>query len=159
MRPVLASLLSVVAAIAVVAAPVAEAEFLRVWPGWRDAESFERISEYFGGGENNGRQIMLRTQTGSREGFYFLVRVKAAAAIPGARYEVSVIRPDAPEARVFSFATPIAVKESVFQLGITGRDWPGGKEAHPVAWKMALVARDGRVLAEQKSYLWEKPAK
>lgn len=156
MRPVLASLLF---AVATVAAPAAEAEFLRVWPGWRDAESFERISEYFGGGEKNGRQIMLRTQPESREGFYFLVRVKAAAALPGARYEVSVIRPDAPEARVFSFPTPIAVKESVFQLGITGSDWPGGKDAHPVAWKMALVASDGRVLAEQKSYLWEKPAK
>jgi hypothetical protein len=27
----------------------AEVEFARVWPQWRDAESFDRISEYSGG--------------------------------------------------------------------------------------------------------------
>ena len=43
--------------------------------------------------------------------------------------------------------------------GVTGADWPGEKKAHPVAWKLALLAADGRVLAEQKSFLWEKPAK
>ena len=26
-------------------------------------------------------------------------------------------------------------------------------------WKLALLAADGRVLAEHKSFLWEKPAK
>jgi hypothetical protein len=137
----------------------AEAEFLRVWPGFRDAESFERISEYFGGGENTGRQVVLRTQAGVREGFYFLVRVKAAAAIANARYEVNVIRPDAPAAKVFTFPASIPAKETVFQLGLTGADWPEGKDAHPVAWKLVLRSSDGRVLAEQKSYLWEKPAK
>ena len=143
------------------AAPLrpAEAEFLRVWPGWRDAESFERISEYFGGGENSGRQVVLRTQAAAREGFYFLVRVKAASALANARYELSVIRPDSPDAKVYQFPATIPAKETVFQLGITGSDWPEGKDAHPVAWKLALLSGDGRVLAEQKSYLWEKPAK
>jgi hypothetical protein len=43
-------------------------------------------------------------------------------------------------------------------LGLTGADWPGGEQAHPVAWKLELVAADGRVLAAEKSFLWEKPA-
>jgi hypothetical protein len=136
----------------------ADIEFLRVWPGWRDAESFERIGEYFGKPENTGRQTVLRTQAAERGGFYFLVRVKTAAAFNG-RYELSIIRPDAPDPKVFTFPAAIPAKESVFQLGLTGADWPGGKDIHPVAWRLALIAGDGRVIAQQKSYLWEKPAK
>lgn len=156
MRRLLACLIVIAAAGSTCAA---EAKILRVWPGWRAAESFERISEYFGGGENSGRQVVKRSQSNVREGYYFLVRVKTTAAIAGARYEVSVIRPDAPDPRVFTFPAAIPAKETVFQLGITGTDWPEGKEAHPVAWKVALVSGDGHVLAENKSYLWEKPAK
>lgn len=137
----------------------AEVELIRVWPGWRDAEYFERIGEYFGGRETKGGQIFLRTDEKARGGYYFLVRVKSAAAMAGARFEVSVIRPDAPEPKTFSFATALPAKETVFQLGLTGEAWPGGKKASPAAWKLALVDATGRVLAEQKSFLWEKPAK
>jgi hypothetical protein len=134
-----------------------DVEFVRVWPGWRDAESFERISEYFGSGENPGREIILRTQPAERAGFYFLVRVKSSAAIGNARFQLQVIRPDAPEPKTFVFPAAIPTKEKVFQLGLTGGDWPGGNEAAPVAWKLALLADDGRTLAEHKSFLWEKP--
>lgn len=137
----------------------ADVEFLRVWPGWREAESFDRISEYFGGGENTGRQIVLRTQPAARGGFYFLVRVKSDAALPGVKFELSVIRPDDPEPQTHSFTATVPAKETVFQLGLTGTDWPGGQKANPVAWKLALVGADGRALVEQKSFLWEKPAK
>ena len=137
----------------------AEVEFLRVWPGWRDAESFDRISEYFGGGENTGRHHVLRTQEKDRGGYYFLVRVKSASALTGAKFDLSVIRPDVPEPKIYSFATDVPAKETVFQLGLTGSDWPAGNKANPVAWKLALVGADGRVLAEQKSFLWEKPPK
>ena len=136
-----------------------EAEFIRVWPGWRDAASFERISEYFGGGENTSGQIILRTSPEIRDGFYFLVRVKSPAPRAAAKFELSVIRPDAAEAKTFSFPVTLPAKETVVLLGLTGAAWPGGKPASPVAWKLALVAGDGRVLTEQKSFLWEKPGK
>ena len=142
----------------VVAIRAADVEFLRVWPGWRDAESFERISEYFGGEENTGRQLVLRTQPDTRAGFYFLVRVKSAAALGAATFELSVIRPDTPEPKTYRFAAAVPKKETVFQLGLTGNDWPASEEAHPVAWKLALLGSDGRVLTEEKSFLWEKPA-
>ncbi len=139
----------------------AEAEFIRVWPPvWRAAESLERIGEYFGGDERHGRQILLRSDAKERAGFYFLVRVKHAAPLEGAKFVVHVIRPDAPE--VCDVALPIAAApagENAFQVGLTGADWPGGAKANPVAWKLDLVAADGRVLATQKSFLWEKPAK
>lgn len=140
-------------------ASAAEVEFVRVWPQWHDAASFERISEYFGGGETHGREIVLRTQPADRGGYYFLVRTRSAAEFSGAKFELSVIRPDSPEPKKYTFDTAVPAKESVYQLGLTGTDWPAGKKANPVAWKIALLAADGRVLSEQKSFLWEKPAK
>ena len=136
-------------------------EFVRVWPAWRDAESFERIGEYFGKPEDTRREVVLRTQPATRDGYYFLVRVKTAAPStpPDARFELSVIRPDNPEPKTYSFPITLGGKESVFQLGLTGADWPGGQEANPVAWKLALLSADGRLLTEHKSFLWEKPAK
>lgn len=152
-------LVLLLSALASVSARAADVAFVRVWPAWRDAESFERISEYFGGGENTGREVVLRTQADERAGYYFLVRVKATAAAPQARFELSVIRPDTPDPKVHSFPVALPPKETVFQLGLTGADWPQGKKANPVAWKLALIGGDGRVLAEHKSFLWEKPAK
>jgi hypothetical protein len=137
----------------------ADIEFLRIWPGWRDADSFDRISEYFGRGENTGRQVVLRTQPDVRAGYYFLVRLKSAAAIGTAKFELSVIRPDTPEPKTHAFTVAVPEKETVFQLGMTGTDWPAGQKANPVAWKLTLLGADGRVLAEQKSFLWEMPAK
>lgn len=138
----------------------ADAEFLRVWPGWRDAASFERIGQFFGHEENRGREIVRRTQDDARAGYYFLVRVKHAASLAGAKFALDIVRPDAPAPLHFTFpAADAAAGENVFDLGLTGADWPAGKGTEPVAWKLALVAADGRVLAEQKSFLWEKPGK
>jgi hypothetical protein len=137
----------------------ADAEFVRVWPAWRDAQSFDRIGEYFGRPEANGRETVLRTQANARDGYYFLVRMKSAMSVPGAKFELNVIRPDLPDAKTYTFASPLPDKEAVFELGITGSDWPGGKEANPVAWRIAVLDANGRLLAEHKSFLWEKPAK
>ena len=144
---------------AAVAARAADLDFLHVWPSWREAEAFDRISEYFGGGENRGGQVILRTQPGVRAGYYFLMRVKSATARPGVRIEVHVIRPDAPEPKVFAFATALPAGEAVLQLGLTGPDWPGGEKRNPVAWKITVLDAAGKLLNEHKSFLWEKPAK
>lgn len=147
--------------LSVLSARGAEVEFVRVWPPvWRAAESLERIGEYFGGDEKHGRQIILRSDAKERAGFYFLVRIKHPAPLEGAKFVVYVIRPDAPDVHQISFpVTNAPIGENVFQVGLTGADWPGGAKANPVAWKLELVTRDGRVLATQKSFLWEKPAK
>ena len=50
-------------------ARAADVELTRVWPAWRSAESFERISEYFDGQENTGRHTVLRTQPNARAGY------------------------------------------------------------------------------------------
>jgi len=102
---------------------------------------------------------VLRTQPDARAGYYFLVRLKSATAIDAAKFELSVIRPDTPEPKTYAFAAAVPAKETVFQLGLTGTDWPTGQNTNPVAWKLAVLSADGRVLVEQKSFLWEMPAK
>lgn len=141
------------------AAPAAETEFVHLWPGWREAEDFDRIGQFLGGPERFRSRTVLRTQAGTRAGYYFVFRLNHAAALAGAKFELNVIRPDSPEAKSFSFPATAAAGGGVFELGLTGADWPGGKSANPVAWNLVLVAADGRVLTEHKSFLWEKPAK
>jgi hypothetical protein len=136
----------------------ADATFVRLWPGWRDTDSFDRIAEFLGGSEPASRRTLLRTQPASRAGYYFLFRVNTPATTPGAKFQLSVIRPDSPTAQTFTFPANTKAGDTVFDLGLTGTDWPDGKKANPVAWKLSFVAADGRVLAEHKSFLWEKPA-
>ena len=140
-------------------ATAAEATIASVWPQWRDAESFDRISEYFGRGENTGGHRVFRTQADQRAGFYFQVKLAPPLAPTGAKFELQVIAPNNPEPKSFTFSAASPKGESVFEFGLTGADWPAGESARPVAWRIALLAADGRVLAEQKSFLWENPAK
>ncbi len=161
-RSLVASLLSFALSLATLApaALAADATFVRLWPGWRESDSFDRITEFLGGSEPTGGRTLLRTQPASRAGYYFLLRVKTDTVLtPGAKFELAVIRPDAPEPKLFSFPATTPAGDTVFDLGLTGSDWPGGKKANPVAWKLTLRAADGRVLAEHKSFLWEKPSK
>ena len=156
MRSALACLSLLVTA---VFACAAEVTFTRVWPQWREAEAFDRISEYFGHGENTSGHLILRTHADARAGYYFIVRLEHAPSLTGAKFELSVIRPDAPEPKSFSFPIATSANDGVVELGLTGADWPGEKKASPVAWQLTLRAADGHVLAEQKSFLWENPAK
>ncbi len=141
-------------------ASAASVEFVRVWPQWRNADAFDRISEYFGGNENDGRETVVRTQPGDRAGLYFLVRVKSDASVSDAKFILETIRPDNPDAKTYTFpVSSVPANGRVFELGLTGADWPGGKVAHPVAWKLSLVDASGRVLAIKQSFLWSLPAK
>lgn len=149
---------SLLALFAAATAAAAETRFVRIWPAWQEADAFERITEFFGAAEPGAGATTLRTAPETREGFYFLTRVRTDAAAPGARFELLVIRPDAPSPTSFRFPANLAAGETVFHLGLTGAAWPGGRRANPVAWKLTLVSADGQVLAEHKSFLWEKPA-
>lgn len=144
---------------AIARASAADVDFVRVWPAWRDAEAFDRISEYFTAKEEPGRTTVLRTDAEVRAGFYFLVRVaNHAAATPGAKFVLQLIRPDTPAPKTFTFPAALPAGQTVYELGLTGADFPN-KQFRPVAWKLELRTADDRVLASQTSFLWEKPAK
>lgn len=158
--PSMTRILVVVAALlAAFPALAADASFVRVWPQWRNADAFDRIREYFGGPENDGRETVLRTHPDERAGLYFLVRVKASEPIANSRLVLDIIRPDSPDARQYSFPVSLPAKSHVAEIGLTDGDWPGGRDAHPVAWKLSLVGSGGQVLASQHSFLWQDAAK
>jgi hypothetical protein len=137
-------------------ASAAEVSIVRAFTGWRDAASFKRISEYFDGRENTGGETMLRTHADQRAGYYFLVRTANAGAPLPVTARIEIILPSAAKTKVFTFSADLKTGSTVLNLGLTGADWPDAK-ANPVAWKLELLAADGRVLATEKSYLWEKP--
>lgn len=130
-------------------------EITRVWTEWRDGDSFVRLSELFGGPENPGDEIYLRTHPESRDGLYFLVRLAHASGGDGT-FVLSVIKPGGTEPVVFKFPASVPAGSSVFQLGLTGADWPDAK-AEPMAWHVALVDSGGAELAASESFLWSAP--
>ena len=135
-------------------ARAAGVSFVRVWPGYRTAESFERISEYLTGEENTGGETVWRSQPAQRKGFYFLARLKNAGdAIAGATVELSVITPASATPRTLTFTADLPAGQHVFECGLTGADWPDAK-AHPVAWQIVVRAPGGAELARTQSYLW-----
>ena len=142
-------------------ARAADAEFVRVWSQWHPALDFKRISEYFTDHENFSHKIIVRSQPASRAGYYFLARVRHPAFdLAGGKFVLHVITPAGPVAREFTFPLPAECPPGVhvFQLGLTGSDWPM-KGTHPVAWRLELLSADGRILVAQQSYLWSKPDK
>lgn len=142
---------------ATTAATAAEVKIVRVFTGWRDAASFKRISEYFTGRESTGGEIVLRTRPEARGGYYFLVRTANAGAAVEANFVLHVVTPASNQPRVFRFTAPLPAGKAVYQLGLTGADWPDS-ETDAMAWKLVLADAAGTPLAEAKSYLWEKPA-
>lgn len=130
----------------------------RAFTGWRDGVSFKRISEYFDGKENTGGEIVLRTHPAQRTGYYFLLRVANPGAPRKVQFQLQLIAPGASAPGTTIFPAEIGSGSGVFQLGLTGPEWQDAK-AQPVAWRLLILATDdGRELATEKSYLWEKPA-
>jgi hypothetical protein len=134
-------------------------EIVRILPGWHSEESFHRVSEFFGGKENTGGVTVLRSRPAELAGYYWLLRLKNAdAPVPGAKFELQVISPAAPEPKTFVYPADIPAGSSLFQLGLTGGDWPGPK-VNPAAWHLRLLAADGTTLLTRQSFLWELPEK
>lgn len=141
---------------AVLPAAASELTIVRVLPEWRDASSFKRISEYFTGRENSGEIAIVRTHPEHRDGFYFLVRLMNAGTATPVKFHLTLITPTNAKPQVFNFDATLQPGKNLLNLGLTGEDWTDAK-ANPVAWKLDALAADGRVLASQKSYLWEQP--
>lgn len=141
----------------VVTATAAEVRIVRVFTGWREAAAFKRISEYFTGRENTGGEVVLRTHPAERGGYYFLVRADNTGAPRDARFQLEVITPGATQPHRFTFPATLPTGSQVYQLGLTGPDWPA-KTVSPMAWKLVLLDAEGQPLATETSYLWEKPA-
>ncbi len=132
-------------------------ELVRVWPGYRSADSFESIGEYFGREEYTGGRLVLRTQPDDRNGYYFLTRIKKTDAIRHAIAQVQLIFEGSPIAR--SYRLPVddlPAGQTVLNIGITGKDWPGA-DIKPIAWRVSLLQADGTEMVAAQSFLWAQP--
>jgi len=138
----------------------ADLSIVRVWPGYRTAESFERISEYFGKNEEPAAQHIVRTQPSERTGYYFLVRLKNEnTEITGAHFELQIVTPFATLPKTFTFDSSIPHGSHAFQLGLTGADWPGKPKDEAIAWQLRVLSSDGTELSRTQSFLWSQPEK
>lgn len=155
-RAILGLLLVLVFAAAAGANETAGVTIVRVFPGWREASSFKRISEYFTGRENTGGQVVLRTRPDERSGYYFLVRVRNPAAAQAVTVSLDIVRAGNAGTQTYSFPASLGPGDTVFNLGLTGADWTDAK-ADPIAWRLTFKGADGQALATERSYLWEKP--
>ncbi|HWA10362.1 MAG TPA: hypothetical protein VG838_12990 [Opitutaceae bacterium] len=135
----------------------ANLDVVHVWPGYRKPESFDRIADYFHGGEDRTGETVRRSQSAERAGFYFLVRLKnPGPALAAASFELKVVTPDSPKTRTFTFQADLPAGTHAFDLGLTGADWAGPK-VNPVAWQLTVRSPDGAELARQQSFLWAEP--
>jgi hypothetical protein len=154
MRTLLASIALLSAVSAVHAADI---KFKRVWPEWHDAESFQSLYEDHTGRELTGKWIVLRSQPDKRGGLYFVTRLEnSGPQVGGATFVVRVITLESVDTKTYSFPSSVPGGTQIFEIGLTGTDWTAPR-VQPVAWELELDASDGRVLARQTSYLWEKP--
>ncbi len=135
---------------------VADVEFQRIWPTYRTAESFTTITEYFGAPPRGANQMALRTQPDTRDGFYWLARIKANRAYAGAFIRLEVTRQGNTEPRLHEFDWDVPSGSKAVFVGLTGNDWSDSVEA-PIAWRLTVIAADGTILATDRSFLWNHP--
>lgn len=133
----------------------ADVKIVRIWPEYREADSFTRIAEYFGGKEKS-RELLVRSQPASREGFYFLSRFETPVPRPGAILTLEYILPGEELARLQFFTVDLPAGSRAVLAGLTGSDWPSAS-TEPTAWRLRLLAADGSELARQQSFLWSLP--
>lgn len=128
----------------------------RVSAAYRDAEQFYRISEFFTGRENTGRDVIRRSQPEERAGYYFTAR------LPRYRYpeevaeaiRLEVILPGDVEPTLFTFPLgPQRRRNPLILVGLTGEDWPDPHRL-PLAWRISFADAEGTIFAQAKSFLW-----
>lgn len=150
-------LLLTLAPVSAIAATPEPVSIIRIWPGYRTAESFTTVGELFGGGERESGRIIRRTQPASREGFYFLARLRLDEPLPGSEVRLEWVLPASPNVVTHRFAVDLPSGEPVLHLGITGPDWPG-PESRPVAWRLSVRdSGNGKILVRSQSSLWTAP--
>jgi len=132
-----------------------EVKIVRIWPEYREAKSFTRLAEYFGGKEKS-RELLVRSQPTARQGYYFLARFDTPAALPDAVLALEYILPGEELTRIHFFPLDLPLGSRAVLAGLTGADWPGAK-VEPTAWRLRLLAADGSELARQQSFLWSLP--
>lgn len=128
--------------------------------GYRSAEDLVRIREYFGGQEDEGGRLYLRTDPDARAGYYWAVSRPELfpAGEESAEVLLEVQLPGDPVDR--SFAWTVEPEEAAGRgavwIGLTGAEDPGSGE-EPIAWRLRSATPAGEPQARYQSFLWGDP--
>ena len=138
------------------------ASILQVYPQYIEKKAFQRIRSYFTGEEYVGRRIITRTEPDFYEGYYFVLRLveEVRELPPGSQVQLAIIVPEKAKPLVYRLPIPDRQDSNTCEIyvGITGDDW-NLNEASILAWKVALISPEQRVLSKQESFLWSMPEK
>lgn len=133
---------------------LAQVEWVRVWPGYRTAESFTTLAEYFGGKPSSANRTALRSQPDDRAGYYWLARIKTDRDHPDSVVRLEVTRRGSMDPAVYAFDWQVPSGNHPILVGLTGRDWTDPAEV-PLAWRITLIDADGTLLTSTHSFLWD----
>ena len=133
-----------------------DVQIKEIMPRYIETENFKRISEYMTGKENPGRRVIVRTQPGQRDGFYFVLilnrnvrKLPPDAYITGEFYTSK-----SPDIQSYRFELPSILPNTreVF-IGLTGDDWLQ-KDVLPSAWRFTIRNSREEIIAQKQSFLW-----
>lgn len=114
---------------------------------------FKRISEYFTDRENQGDNLILRTNSKKRAGAYLTIGLENGARVPaGTTIELFYCVPAKSGYFQQTWKTErdfVALPEREILLGVTDHG-----NALPNAWRFVITAPDGTIIAARSSFLW-----
>ena len=137
----------------------ASVKIVRVWTEYRLAQDYLRIGDILTGRTFTGGSTEHRTQKDSGDGYFFTVRVDRSSDLRASDFtlRLSIIPPDGSATRTYTFPVPASKKRGLrLEIGVTGADWTFG-EQQPLAWRIEVLDSNEAIVADEKSFLWEKP--
>ena len=140
----------------------------RVERGFRFSNASPSISP---GTENNGGDVIARTDAADRRGLYFIIGLDRGAKLPGGSVAIlEFVSSETVEPKKYVFALNALDDAGLFReirLGVTGKDWPAKPVPQVVAWKItlchktpgpAIIADTGVVIAVGTGAVASSPA-
>ncbi len=134
----------------------AEVEIKSVYHQFMEARSFQRLSEFFSGKENQGRRLIARTQPDARDGRYFVITLnQSVRSLPeNSQIKIEIFTNESALGKEFILPLPSrAPKTREIFAGVTGGDWPD-KGTQILAWRLTLQNAEGNTIAAKESFLW-----
>ena len=123
----------------------------------RTAGDDSRASEVFGAKDNDGADVVFRTDAAVRGGHFFYVKL-AEAPPADARLVLQVVRTENSPAERYEFPARFrpGFPFGEVVIGLTGKQ-AGDAKWRPIAWRLSVVDAKGKVLAAKPSFLWGTP--
>jgi hypothetical protein len=108
-------------------------------------------------GEGQGYRAVVRSNPANASGWYFILEMRDP---PGnvRTAHLEYVATDSKETRAAKWNLPVEkLNKRVLYLGMTGPDWPGGKDVRPLSWKIELRDAAGTTVASYESFLYAMP--